>query len=87
MSGFAADVRRRVAAGRVAIVFGDTVIAWQRPWFDVSNDRTLQGPTARSGFHFEYEIPKDALPGQRLRVFALFNDGSALEIDLMMVPL
>lgn len=80
LSGWAADVRRGVAAERVAIVYRDSVLTWGRPWVDMSDERRLGSALARSGFQFVYHLSMNEVPGSRLRIFALFSDGSALEL-------
>jgi len=82
ISGWAADSDNKLAAEKVAVVYGNRVVGFGRPWFDASNNGRLDVPAgvARSGFLFAYQLPQDAVPGLRLRVFSLDARGSAVEL-------
>ena len=82
LSGWAADTHKKATAERVAVVYGDVVATWSRPWFDASGNgyQDVPAEVARSGFHFGYQLPSAAIPGKRLRVFSLFADGAATEL-------
>jgi hypothetical protein len=82
VSGWAADSENKRIANNVAVVYGNNVVTFGRPWFDASQNGRLKVPLGveRSGFQFGFKLPPEAVPGKRLRVFALFESGSAVEL-------